>query len=67
MKIAAASFTSRIQGGKLAVTVATVVTLVTMEIDVGLLSDPDGGAVGRAWTLDREEFISQVAPPDKTK
>lgn len=52
------NFTSRIQGVELGATVATVVILVTMEIDIGLLSDPDGGAAGAAWSMNWEEFIS---------
>lgn len=37
-----------------------------MQVDGRLLSDPGGGAVGGAWSPDGEEFINQVAPPEKT-
>ncbi|KAA8579630.1 hypothetical protein FQN60_006723 [Etheostoma spectabile] len=37
-----------------------------MEMDVRLLSDPGGRAVGGAWSLEGEESISQAAPPETT-
>ena len=55
-----------VEGVEVEAAVARVI-LVTMEIDVGLLGDPGGGAVGGASSPEREEFISQVAPPETTQ
>lgn len=67
VKITVVNFSAGIQGVELVVAAATVVILVAMEIDVRLLSDPGGCAVGGAWSPDREELIGQVAPPEMTK
>lgn len=67
VKIAVVCFISGIHGVELLAAVTTDFFLVTMEIDVRLLSHPGGGAVGGAWSPDREEFIGQVVPPKTTE
>lgn len=64
VEIAVVDFVSGVQGGvELVAAVATVVILVTMEIDVRLLSDPGG----RAWSPGGQEVIGQVATPGTRK
>lgn len=46
MEVAVVNFMSGVQGGKMPLTAVAVVVLVTMETDVGLLSDPGGCDVG---------------------
>ena len=43
----------------------TIVILVSLEIDIRLLSDPGGRDMGVARSPDGEGCISQVAPPEK--
>lgn len=47
--------------------VQSVELVAAVEVDVGFLSEPGGASVGGAWSPDREEFISQVTPPETTE
>lgn len=62
VKITVVYFISGVEGVQL---VAAI--LVTVKIDVRLLGDPGGRAMGRDRSKDREEFIDKAAPPEKAK